>query len=102
MITRALVLVGAELLASALVLAALTDWTLSMWSDAITSVTSLPVKGTALFAVPALYFALVTSNALDRATPAATPALRWVAAIAAIMSIGSALLFWALPLWLTD
>ena len=90
------------MLASALILAALTDWGLSLWSGAITGLTSLPVKGTVLFAVPALYFALVASNALERATRAAAHTLRWVSAIACIMSIGSALLFWALPVWLTD
>jgi hypothetical protein len=103
---RALLLTGAELVAALCILTLGTNWRVEAWGRALADLVPLPVKGTVLLLVPALYFGFVAANAFAQAVRgnhADAPArLWWTIVIALALSAGSGFLFWAVPVWLID
>lgn len=94
---RALMVTALLLIVTAVSLTAASSWQWTTWTSAMGGSLTNPIKATIALAIPALYFAMIWTNALTREAPGRIELLRPLGVAALAVAATSSLLFWLLP-----
>lgn len=98
---RALLLTALPLLLTAGSLTAVSSWRWASWTAALGGSLTNRIKASIALGIPALYFAMIGTNALAREAPERIRFLRLLGGTALALAAASSLLFWLLPVVLT-
>lgn len=94
---RALMVTALLLIVTAGSLTVASGWRWTAWTAAMGGSLTSPIKGTIALAIPALYFAMIGTNALTREAPGRIALLPPLGLAALAGAAASSFLFWFLP-----